>query len=88
MEAAQMVFYETPLLDLKVGERASLVLFSQTLPCREVFEWTIDEIELRPSTSERSVPSIRPLATSFWYALVLRNTLKVPLTIGIATAYQ
>lgn len=88
VEAAQMVFYETAPLDLKVGERASLVLFSQTIPCREVFEWTIDETGLRPSTSERSVPSVRPLATGFWYALVLRNTLKVPLTTGIATAYQ
>jgi hypothetical protein len=91
LEAAQLVFYETPPLDLKVGERASLVLFSQTLPCREVFEWTIDETPIplpRPAGGEGRMPPIRPLATGFWYALALRNTLKVPLTTGIATAYQ
>ena len=90
LEAAQLVFYETPPLDLKVGERASLVLFSQTLPCREVFEWTIDETPIpppRPAGGEGRMP-VRPLATGFWYALALRNTLKVPLTTGIATAYQ
>jgi len=90
LEAAQLVFYETPPLDLKVSERASLVLFSQTLPCREVFEWTIDETPIlppRPVGSEGRMP-VRPLATGFRYALALRNTLKVPLTTGIATAYQ
>lgn len=40
-EAAQLVFYDTPPLNLEVGERTSLVLFSQTLPCHEVFEWTL-----------------------------------------------
>jgi hypothetical protein len=28
------------------------------------------------------------LTTNFWFALAIRNTLKVPLTTGIATAYQ
>jgi hypothetical protein len=91
LEAAQLVFYETPPLTLKQGERASLVLFSQDLPCSEVFEWTIAGSELpRAGLSNILVigEGTRPLTTNFWFALAIRNTLKVPLTTGIATAYQ
>jgi hypothetical protein len=90
LEAAQLVFYETPPLTLKQGERASLVLFSQDLPCSEVFEWTIAGSEL-PRLELSNIPvgeGTRPLTTNFWFALAIRNTLKVPLTTGIATAYQ
>ncbi len=90
LEAAQLVFYETPPLTLKQGERASLVLFSQDLPCSEVFEWTIAGSELPRSTLSNIlvVEGTRPLTTNFWFALAIRNTLKVPLTTGVATAYQ
>ena len=90
LEAAQLVFYETPPLSLKQGERASLVLFSQDLPCSEVFEWTITGAELPRATLSNIlvVEGTRPLTTNFWFALAIRNTLKVPLTTGIATAYQ
>ncbi|MCX7967346.1 MAG: DUF4139 domain-containing protein [Armatimonadetes bacterium] len=89
VEAAQLVFYETPPLTLNQGERASLVLFSQTLPCQEVFEWTIAGTEL-PKSALSNVPAVgtRPLTANFWYALAIRNTLKVPFTTGVATAYQ
>ncbi len=94
LEAAQLVFYETPPLSLKPGERVSLVLFSQTLPCREVFEWTVEDQPPPPQPtgreSERIPPPmpVRPLTAGVWYALALRNTLSVPLTTGIATAYH
>ncbi len=89
VEAAQLVFYETPQLTLKQGERASLVLFSQTLPCQEVFEWTIAGTELsRSAPSNVPVVGTRPLTANFWYALAIRNTLKVPFTTGVATAYS
>jgi len=89
VEAAQLVFYETPQLTLKQGERASLVLFSQTLPCQEVFEWTIAETELPKSAlSNVLIVGTRPLTANFWYALAIRNTLKVPFTTGVATAYS
>jgi len=90
LEAAQLVFYETPPLSLKQGERASLVLFSQDLPCSEVFEWTITGADLSRAALSNIlvVEGTRPLTTNFWFALAIRNTLKVPLTTGIATAYQ
>ncbi|MDW8027837.1 MAG: hypothetical protein RMK94_05535 [Armatimonadota bacterium] len=34
------------------------------------------------------VVGTRPLTANFWYALAIRNTLKVPFTTGVATAYQ
>lgn len=80
IEAAQHVLYETPSVSLKRGERASLTVFSQALPCREVFEWTI--------TDSSSSAAGRSLSNVFWYALAIQNALKVPLTTGIATAYQ
>lgn len=88
LEAAQLVFYETTPLTLKREERASLVLFSQTLPCREVFEWSIGEVTISALRSNVVIAGMQPLSANFWYALALRNTLKVPLTTGIATAYQ
>lgn len=89
VEAAQLVFYETPQLTLKQGERASLVLFSQTLPCQEVFEWTIAGTELpKTALSNVLITGTRPSTANFWYALAIRNILKVPFTTGVATAYQ
>lgn len=86
---AQLVFYETPQLTLKQGERASLVLFSQTLPCQEVLEWAIAGTELPKSAlSNVLVGGTRPLTANFWYAFAIRNTLKVPFTTGVATAYS
>lgn len=80
IEAAQHILYETQPISLTKGERASFAVFSHTLPCREVFEWTISD-----SSGGRGK---RSLSEVFWYALALRNILKVPLTSGIATAYQ
>lgn len=89
VEAAQLVFYETPPLTLELLARTSFVLFSQILPCQEVFEWTIAGTELPKSAlSNVHVVGTRPLTANFWYAFAIRNTLKVPLTTGVATAYS
>ncbi|MCS7263319.1 MAG: DUF4139 domain-containing protein [Armatimonadetes bacterium] len=43
---------------------------------------------LKSALSKVPVVGTRPLTDNFWYALAIRNTFKVPFTIGITTAYQ
>ncbi|HVF88226.1 MAG TPA: hypothetical protein VM866_11580, partial [Pyrinomonadaceae bacterium] len=43
MSADELFLYRADKIALKKGERMSLRLFSQTVSCREVFEWTIPD---------------------------------------------
>jgi hypothetical protein len=75
---------------LKKNERASLRLFSLTVPCSEIFEWTINDAA---DTQNRYVsgnynqqpaqPAFQDLSSKIWYALKLKNIKKQPVVISI-----
>ncbi len=75
--ATQLFLYEGKQIDLKKGERMSMKLFSLTVPCSEVFEWTIDDGN-SPETSR---------ANQIWYGLKLKNSTAMPWTTAPAVAF-
>jgi hypothetical protein len=89
LSAEQLYLYKTDQLDLKKGERASLRLFSLTIPATEVFEWTVmdpprasgDEYSLRPSLGQ-------DLSSGVWYSLRLKNETGMPLTTAPAVTFR
>lgn len=93
--AEQLFLYQTNQLDLKKGERASLRLFSLTVPASEIFEWTISD----PPQTEQNYsgynnnsgnrqPSLQDLASRIWYALKLKNTTEMPWTTAPALSFR
>lgn len=93
--AEQLYLYQTNLLNLKKGERATLRLFSLTVPCTEVFEWTINDVNdahqryLNPGYSGQSnLNSLQDLSTRIWYALELKNTTGMPWTTAPAISFR
>ena len=84
--AEQLYLYQINQLSLKKGERTSLRLFSLTVPCSEVFEWTIDD-STQPDNG--SSPTItQPLANKVWYGLRLKNTTGMPWTTAPAISFR
>ena len=77
--ATQLFLYEGKQVSLKKGERMSMRLFSMTVPCSEVFEWTIDDTDSTATDSSR--------LNRIWYGLKLKNSTDKPWTTAPATAF-
>lgn len=87
--AEQLYLYQANQINLKKGERMSQRLFSLTVPCSEVFEWTIDDASAQPETSySRSAPITQPLTNRVWYGLRLKNTTGMPWTTAPAISFR
>jgi hypothetical protein len=92
--AEQLYLYQANQISLKKGERSSLRLFSLTVPCTEVFEWTLND---DPETQKRyldyynssSSQQVRQdLTTKIWYALRLKNQTAMPWTTAPAITFR
>lgn len=92
--AEQLYLYQANQISLKKGERSSLRLFSLTVPCTEVFEWTLND---DPETQKRyldyynssSSPQVKQdLTTKVWYALRLKNQTNMPWTTAPAITFR
>lgn len=79
---------------MKKGERASLRLFSLTVPASEIFEWTLDDA---PDTQSRyqnysgganSQPFAQDLRNKIWYGLRLKNGTAMPWTTAPALSFR
>jgi hypothetical protein len=92
--AEQLYLYQAKQISLKKGERASLRLFSLTIPCTEVFEWTISDepraasLYLSPSSSAVIPPPTTDLTNRIWYALRMKNTTGMPWTTAPALSFR
>jgi hypothetical protein len=92
--AEQLFLYQTNQINLKKGERASLRLFSLTVPASEVFEWTLSDAAdtqnryLEYGRSSNSVPLIQDLSSKIWYALRLKNQTGMPWTTAPAVSFR
>jgi hypothetical protein len=94
--AEQLYLYQTNQLNLKKGERATMRLFSLTVPCSEVFEWTINDVKDAQtrylsssySGSNSQIDSLQDLSTKIWYALKLKNTTGMPWTTAPAISFR
>jgi hypothetical protein len=81
--ATQLFLYEGKQVDLKKGERLSMKLFSRSVPCSEVFEWTIEDGNYQTSNSGTA----RNQTNRIWYGLKLTNTTGMPWTTAPAVAF-
>ena len=92
--AEQLYLYQANQISLKKGERSSLRLFSLTVPCTEVFEWTLNDdpetqkryLEYYNSSSSQQIK--QDLATKVWYALRLKNNTGMPWTTAPAITFR
>jgi hypothetical protein len=94
LSAEQLFLYKAEQIRLKKGARASLRLFSLTVPANEVFEWTISD---PPQTgneysnyqsSSNQQPRIQDLSSGIWYALKLKNQTGMPWTTAPALSFR
>ena len=92
--AEQLYLYQTNDINVKKGERASLRLFSLTVPATEVFEWSLTD---RPDTQRRymnfgrnsnAVPLAQDLKSKIWYGLRLKNKTGMPWTTAPALSFR
>ena len=81
--ATQLFLYQGSQINLKKGERLSMRLFSMTVPCSEVFEWTIDDTNNSSNYSETAAYQINRI----WYGLKLKNTTDMPWTTAPAVGF-
>lgn len=90
LSADQLFLYKADALTLKKGERAAMRLFSLTVPCSEVFEWTIDDAVQRINYASYDGLAIRvPEYTNrFWYGLRLKNETEMPWTTAPAISFR
>jgi hypothetical protein len=94
--AEQLYLYQTNQLNLKKGERATMRLFSLTVPCSEVFEWTINDVKEAQarymnsnySNQNEQINSLQDLSSKVWYALKLKNTTGMPWTTAPAISFR
>ena len=92
--AEQLFLYQANQIDLKKGERASLRLFSLTVPAAEVFEWTLNDSAdtrrryLESSNSSMTVPFTQDLTSKIWYAIRLKNDTGMPWTTASAISFR
>lgn len=87
--AEQLYLYQANQINLKKGERMSQRLFSLTVPCNEVFEWTIDD-STQPDRdyARSSQPITQPLTNRVWYGIRLKNTTGMPWTTAPAISFR
>ena len=92
--AEQLYLYKADQINLKKDERASLRLFSLTVPASEIFEWTLND---SPDTERRyleyarnstSVPLMENLSSKMWYALRLKNQTGMPWTTAPVLTFR
>lgn len=92
--AEQLFLYKTDKLSLKKEERTSLRLFSLTVPCSEIFEWTINDTAdtqtryLNSNYNSNQQPVFQDIASRIWYALKLKNTTGMPWTTAPALSFR
>ncbi len=92
--AEQLFLYQANQINLKKGERASLRLFSLTVPASEVFEWTLNDSAdterryLESARSSTGVPFTQDLSSKVWYALRLKNQTGMPWTTAPALSFR
>jgi hypothetical protein len=92
--AEQLYLYQANNITLKKNERASLRLFSLTVPASEVFEWTINDSPtiqqryLDYSNSSTSTPLLQDLSSRVWYGLRLKNQTGMPWTTASALSFR
>ncbi len=92
--AEQLFLYQAKDINLKKNERASLRLFSLTVPATEVFEWTLNDAPnttqryLEYSNSSNSAPLLQDLSSRIWYALRLKNQTGMPWTTAPAMSFR
>lgn len=93
--AEQLFLYKTDQISLKKNERASLRLFSLTVPCSEIFEWTISDaadVQTRYTSGnynqQPAQPAFQDLSSKIWYALKLKNTTGMPWTTAPALSFR
>jgi hypothetical protein len=84
MSADELYLYRSDQIALKKGERASLRLFSLTVPCREVYEWTVPD----GTSEEFSSRSLTNLEAGFWRSLKLKNETGMPWTTAPALTFR
>ncbi len=90
LSAEQLFLYKADALTLKKGERAAMRFFSLTVPCSEVFEWTIDDAAQPINYASHDGLAIRvPAFTNrFWYGLRLKNETEMPWTTAPAISFR
>jgi hypothetical protein len=92
--AEQLFLYRTEQINLKKNERASLKLFSLTVPATEVFEWTLSDTPqtqqryLEYSSGSNATPLLQDLSSKIWYALRLKNQTGMPWTTAPAISFR
>lgn len=86
--AEQLYLYQANQINLKKGERMSQRLFSLTVPCSEVFEWTLDDSTKPDQDYNRSAVITQPLNNKVWYGLRLKNTTGMPWTTAPAISFR
>ena len=92
--AEQLFLYQASNITLKKNERASLRLFSLTVPASEVFEWTLNDAPnttqryLQYSSDSTSAPLLQDLSSKVWYALRLKNQTGMPWTTAPALSFR
>lgn len=92
--AEQLFLYQANNINLKKNERASLRLFSLTIPATEVFEWTLNDAPdtqrkyLEYSGSSTTTPLLQDLSSKVWYALRLKNQTGMPWTTAPALTFR
>lgn len=94
--AEQLYLYQANQISLKKDERTSLRLFSLTVPCSEVFEWTLADAPqtatayLNSTSYASSIPqpSVLDLSDKIWYSLRLKNTTGMPWTTAPALSFR
>ncbi len=86
MSADELYLYRSDQVALKKGERASLRLFSLTVPCREIFEWNVPDAST--SGEEYSTHSLTNLSGGFWRSLKLKNETGMPWTTAPALTFR
>lgn len=92
--AEQLFLYQANQISLKKNERASLRLFSLTVPATEVFEWTLTDAPetqrkyLEYSGGTTSSPLMQDLSSKVWYALRLKNQTGMPWTTAPAMSFR
>ena len=70
---------------MKKGERASLRLFSLTVPCSEVYEWDVPDSTSATYDEGRAVQN---LSNGVWFGVKLKNQTNMPWTTAPALSFR